>query len=52
MENNREVPGTPVQCFCAIDQECLEEVGQKLDASSEPDLETDRVIKGDELVVN
>jgi len=50
--NNGEVPETPVQCFCGIDRECFEEVGQKLDVSSESDLETDRVIERDELVVN
>ncbi|CAG8685161.1 1998_t:CDS:2, partial [Funneliformis mosseae] len=50
MENNGEVSGAPVQCFCAIDQECFEEVGQKLDVTNEPDLETDRVIKGGESI--
>lgn len=53
MENNNgEVPGAPAQYFCGIGRECFEEVGQKLDVSSEPDLETDRVIESDELVVN
>ncbi|GET62971.1 alpha-taxilin, putative [Rhizophagus irregularis DAOM 181602=DAOM 197198] len=50
--NNGEVTEIPAQCFFEIDRECFE-VGQKLDASGESDLETDRVIiERDELVVN